>query len=111
MPARSGGMIGNEMKPADCRTMSEVRHGIDRLDEHVVALLAERFRYIKAAARIKQDRGTIRDEGRKAEVIANARRIAAREGAPVDAIAEIYDRLVERSISFELEQFDRTRGP
>jgi isochorismate pyruvate lyase len=89
--------------------MAEVRNGIDRLDEQIVALLAERFRYMEAAARIKQDRGAVRDERRKAEVIANARRIAGEGGAPADAIEDIYERLVERSISYEFEQFDRNR--
>lgn len=99
------------MKPADCRTMAEVRHGIDRLDEQIVALLAERFRYMDAAARIKQDRGAVRDERRKAEVIANVGRIAAEERVPVETIQEIYDRLVESSISYEFEQFDAARAP
>jgi isochorismate pyruvate lyase len=99
------------MKPADCRSMAEVRHGIDRLDEQIVPLLAERLRYMEAAARIKQDRGAVRDERRKAEVIANARRVAAEEGVPVQAIGEIYERLVESSISYEFEQFDRARAP
>ena len=98
------------MKPADCRTMAEVRHGIDRLDEQIVALLAERFRYMDAAARIKQDRGAVRDERRKAEVIANVGRIAAEERVPVEAFQEIYERLVESSISYEFEQFDEARG-
>ncbi len=98
------------MRPCDCRTMAQVRHGVDRLDEQIVALLAERFRYMEAAARIKQDRGAVRDEGRKAEVIANARRVAAEESVPVEPIEEIYERLVESSISYELEQFDATRG-
>ena len=70
------------MKPADCRTMAEVRHGVDRLDERIVALLAERFRYMDAAARIKPDREAVRDERRKAEVIAKARATAVREDAP-----------------------------
>ena len=90
--------------------MAEVRHGIDRLDEQIVALLAERFRYIEAAARLKQDRGAVRDEGRKAKVIANAKRVAAEEGVPVQAIHEIYERLVESSISYEFDQFDKARA-
>jgi len=108
---KRGGMTGKRMKPADCRTMAEVRHGIDRLDEQIVALLAERFRYMEAAARIKQDRGAVRDERRKAEVIANARRIAAEEGVPVEAIEGIYERLVESSICYEFEQFDAIHDP
>ena len=98
------------MMPADCRTMAEVRRGIDRLDEQIVTLLAERFRYMDAAARIKQDRGAVRDEERKAEVIANARRIAAEERVPVKAVEEIYERLVESSISYEFERFDASRA-
>ena len=99
------------MKPADCRSMAEVRHGIDRLDEQIVALLAERFRYMEAAARIKQDRSAVRDERRKAEVIANVRRGAAEESIAVEAIQEIYERLVESSIRYEFEKFDAIRGP
>ena len=42
--------------------MAEVRHGVDRLDEDIVRLLGERFRYMDAAARIKPDRAAVRDE-------------------------------------------------
>ena len=78
-------MDEERVKPADCRTMAEVRHGVDRLDEAIVALLAERFRYMDAAARIKPARGHVRDEARKAEVIGNAVRVAHAEGAPAPA--------------------------
>ena len=37
---------------ADCTDMSQVRAAIDALDTLVVTLLAERMRYIEAAARI-----------------------------------------------------------
>jgi isochorismate pyruvate lyase len=90
--------------------MAEVRHGIDRLDEQIVALLAERFRYMDAAARIKQERGTVRDEARKAEVISNAKRFAGDSAIPVAVIEEIYERLVEGSIAYELKQFDELRA-
>ena len=94
------------MKPDQCTTMAEVRQGVDRLDEQIVALLAERFRYMGAAARIKPDRALVRDEERKARVIGNAERIAAGEGAPVAAVAALYESLVESSIAYEFERFD-----
>lgn len=103
-------MTTQRVKPADCRNMAEVRHGIDRLDEQIVALIGERFRYMDAAARIKPDRAAVRDEVRKAEVIGNARRNAAGEGVPVQLIEALYDRLVEGSIAYEFERFDATRG-
>lgn len=86
--------------------MGEVRAGVDALDRELVALLACRFRYMDAAARIKPERGQVRDEARKAEVIANARLAAQAEGAPADAIAALWEQLVEASISYELARFD-----
>lgn len=103
-------MAEDRVRPADCRTMAEVRHGVDRLDERILALIGERFRYMDAAARIKPDRGAVRDEARKAEVIANAARLAEGEGVPPAVAAELYERLVEGSIAYELKRFDQTRG-
>ena len=97
------------MKPADCRTMAEVRHGVDRLDERIVAVLAERFRYMDAAARIKPDREAVRDERRKAEVISKARAAAEREDAPAERVASLYDALIESSIAYEFDRYDATR--
>lgn len=92
-----------------CRSMAEVRDGIDRLDREIVALLGERFRYIEAAARIKQDIEAIRDEARIDEVIANVRVFAEEEGVPPDIAAELYRMLIEASVSYELDKF-ATRG-
>ena len=99
-------MSDGRVKPDQCATMAEVRQGVDRLDEQIVALLAERFRYMDAAARIKPDRALVRDEERKAQVIGNVERIATVEGAPVAAVAALYESLVESSIAYELERFD-----
>lgn len=96
--------------PEDCTDMTEVRRGVDAADRELMALLARRFGYIRAAARIKQSRSTVRNEARKAEVIANARADAAERGLPADALAEIWDRLVETSIAYEAEEWDRLRA-
>ena len=97
-------------KPDACRTMAEVREGIDWLDEQIVALIGERFRYMDAAARIKQQRASVRDEVRKAQVIAHVKREAAQAGVPVELIADLYERLVEGSIAYEFERFDTMRA-
>lgn len=91
---------------ADCTTMVEVRAGVDALDAELVALLAKRFAYMAAAARIKDTRGAVRDDARKAQVIANVRAHARSHGIPEDALAELWNRLVEASIAYELELFD-----
>ena len=58
-------------------------------------------------ARIKPERGAVRDEARKAQVIANARAAAEAAGIPGAAVADLWDRLVEASIAYEFEAFDR----
>jgi isochorismate pyruvate lyase len=102
-------MLDERTPPAECATMKEVRFGVDRLDEAIVALIGERFRYMDAAARIKPERGAVRDEGRKAEVLANVSNLATVHGVPEAAVAELYERLVEASIAYELDRFDALR--
>ena len=100
-----------DVKPADqCTSMMDVRAGVDALDRELIALLARRFAYMRAAARIKAERSMVRDDDRKAEVIANARSEAARHGAPEEVIGDLWDRLVEASIAYELEIFDELRA-
>jgi isochorismate pyruvate lyase len=93
--------------PFQCTTMAEVRAGVDQVDRELVALLARRFGYMDAAARIKPAREAVRDEARKAEVIANVRAAARVAGVPEDAVADLWERLVEASIAYELDAFDR----
>jgi isochorismate pyruvate lyase len=106
---RALGMADTPLAPDDCQTMPEVRAGIDALDADLVAMLASRFAYMRAAARIKPSRDAVRDEARKAEVIANAVARAGVEGAPADLIARLWDDLVEASIAYELSEWDRRR--
>lgn len=98
----------SEILPSpDCTTMAEVRAGVDQIDRELIALLARRFGYMDAAARIKPARGAVRDAARKAQVIANARAAAVAAGLPGDAVAELWERLVEASIAYELDAFDQ----
>jgi isochorismate pyruvate lyase len=95
--------------PADCRTMAEVRAGVDALDRALAAMLAERQRYMDAAARIKPDRGHVRDEARIEDVIAKVRVAAAAEGLSAEIAEPVWRTLVDRCIAYEFEVFDRLR--
>ena len=93
--------------PKTCQTMTEVRAGVDAVDRAMVALLVRRFGYMDAAARIKPARAMVRDEARKAQVIANVRAAARAGGIPQDAIGALWEQLVEASIAYELEAYDK----
>jgi isochorismate pyruvate lyase len=49
----------------------------------------------------------VRDEARKTQVIENARAEAVRLGLPDAAIADLWEGLVEASIAYELNAFNR----
>ena len=97
-------------QPDECRDMTEVRAGVDATDRELMALLDRRFGYMRAAARIKPDRGVVRDEKRKSAVIDAARADARQRGLPDEAIGMLWEQLVEASIAYELEEWDRTRA-
>ncbi len=97
------------LSPDDCQTMIDVRAGVDATDAELVALLVRRFGYMRAAARIKPDRTAVRDEARKAQVIANVRIHAATAGLPPERLSAVWEELVEQSIAYELDIWDDTR--
>lgn len=103
-------MMQTPKMPEDCQTMIDVRQGVDALDRELVALLAKRFGYMRAAARIKPTRDAVRDEDRKASVIAAAVNEAEAAGIPANVIADIWERLVEGSIAYEMDEWDRIRA-
>ena len=94
----------------DCQTMQEVRAGVDALDRELVALVAQRARYMEAAARIKPSREVVRDEWRINDVIAKVSTEAKNCGLAVEIAEPVWRELVERSIAYEFSVWDATRS-
>jgi isochorismate pyruvate lyase len=65
---------------------------------------------MEAAARIKPSRDQVRDEARKADVLAKVDAAADEAGLDRELLARIYEDLIEASIAYEFEEFDRIRG-
>lgn len=102
-------MTSDRLPPSDCTTMTDVRQGVDELDRALVALLAERQRYMDAAARIKPDRNGVRDVPRIEDVVAKVKTEAQKVGLS-PAIAEpVWRLLIDRSIAYELSVWDQSR--
>ncbi len=88
--------------PQDCSTMSELRAEIDRVDELLVGLFAERSRYIDRAVVLKSGLDLpARIEARVEEVIANVRRHALAHNLPPDLVEKLWRRLIDWSIARE----------
>jgi isochorismate pyruvate lyase len=102
--------IDDRPAPERCRTMPEVRVGVDALDRALVTLLAERQRYMDAAARIKGDRGVVHDRARIEDVVAKVKG-AARHAGLSEAIAEpVWRTLIDRCIAYEFGVWDKLRA-
>jgi isochorismate pyruvate lyase len=96
--------------PADCETMLDVRKGVDALDRALVLLLAERQRYMDAAARIKGERAAVHDQARIEDVVTKVK-AAAREAGLSEEIAEpVWRTLIDRCIAHEFVVWDQLRG-
>jgi isochorismate pyruvate lyase len=98
------------LDPSACTTMAEVRAGVDDVDRRIVELLKRRFGYMDAAARIKPDREAVRDEWRKADVLAKVDAAAVQLGVDPSLMARLYEDLIETSIAHEFDEYDRRRA-
>ena len=98
------------IEPTKCTTMAQVRHGVDETDRQLMQLLDKRFAYMRAAARIKPDRASVRDEDRKTEVVRNATADAQARELPAAKIGDLWDLLVEISIAYEMQIWDAQKG-
>jgi len=97
--------------------LNGVRAQIDRLDEEIVKLLAERAMYVKDAARFKRDAFQVSAPARQAEVYARVRALAQRHnpdfnggfaGLP-EVVEAAYRALVAAFIACEQQYFGETR--
>ncbi len=96
--------------PEACETMVQVRQGVDALDRALVTLLAERQRYMNAAARIKPSRDVVHDDARIEDVVAKVLAAAGPAGLSPKIAEPVWRTLIDRCIAHEFEAFDRSRG-
>ena len=102
--------VDPRVDPAECQSMTEVRQGVDALDRALVALLAERQRYMDAAARIKPDRDAVFDQARIDDVVAKVLVSAEAHNLSPDIAEPVWRLLIDRCIAHEFATYDRTRS-
>ena len=90
-----------------CADLGEVRTNIDRLDEQIATLLAERSRYVAEAARFKPTEDAVVVPERVEAVVAHARTVAERQGAEPGLLEAIYRPMVAAFIAFERTEWRR----
>lgn len=87
--------------PADCESKEDVRVEIDRIDQALLALFAERHRYVTRMAQIKTDPHEAFDPTRIESIIAKQRGRAAELDLDEDQAELIWRTLIGWNINYE----------
>ncbi len=83
-------------------TLDDLRHDIDRVDEVLVRLLNERARVACEIGRIKKEMGIeIYQPDREKQVIAHVRGVAVEGPLGPDAIARLFERIIDEARRLE----------
>ena len=91
-------------KSADCNSMDELRHQIDKLDVKIIELLANRSEFIDRATELKKSNGMpARIPERIESVVSNARNAAEELDLDADLVEKIWRILIDWSIQREAE--------
>ncbi|RMT86862.1 hypothetical protein ALP39_02427 [Pseudomonas marginalis pv. marginalis] len=88
----------------NCNTLEEVRDNIDRLDQQIVSLLAERGGYVSQAARFKKDADAVKAPQRVEQVIAKVRDLSHTLGANPEVTEQVYRAMISAFIQQELAE-------
>ena len=85
-----------------CASLREVRDNIDRIDRAIIALMAERGKYVAEAGRFKADPAAVSAPARVEAIIAKVRTIAREDG-----LAETSPRRAYRAMIAAFEDYER----
>jgi len=92
--------------PHECATLDEIRAGMDAIDREIVALIARRVAYVRAAAKFKTSSANVAAPERVAAVLETRRAWAEEAGLDGDVVHGIYRELVRYCVSEEHKQWE-----
>lgn len=94
-------------KMIKCDSLEEVRKQIDRIDEEIVKLIAERGKYVMQVVSFKNEEEGVRVPAREAAVIQKVRNRAEEYGADPDMMEALYREMIARFVDLEIEELRR----
>lgn len=95
----------NQINPAECTGMEDIRREIDALDQVVIQLLGRRFQYVLAASKFKTSAASVRAPDRFNAMLMTRREWAKEAGLSPDAIEMMFRELVTHFIAEEMKHW------
>ena len=98
------------METKKCSTLDEARDAIDKVDEEIVKLIAQRNDYIKQIAHFKTTIKEVKAEDRIADVISKVRQQAIELDLSPNLINDLYVRMIDGMVESEIAEFRNAKG-
>ncbi len=92
------------LKPQDCASMDDVRIELDRIDETLVELMAERFTYVDRAWQLKNSPDEAVVPWRIQQVVDRVREQAEQKGLPPELAESLWRQMIGWFIQYEEEK-------
>lgn len=89
----------------ECKDLEEVRSNIDRIDDEIIRLIAERTGYVKQAAKFKTSADGVKAPDRVEAVIRKVRERAEKYGADADMAESLYREMIARFVDMEVSEY------
>ena len=102
-------MDQSPVPPERCTNLDEIRAGMDAIDREMIALMARRVAYVRAAAAFKTSSANVAAPERVAAVLQTRRKWAEEAGLSGDVVEGLYRELVAYCVSEEHKQWVATR--
>ncbi|MHC1558721.1 chorismate mutase [Actinomycetospora sp. C-140] len=92
-------------------TLDDVRAAIDRIDDQIVALLAQRQRQVHAAAGFKHDDAAVAAPERRRALMARLNERAVEEGVDPEVVTATWTAMVDAFVALELRDVHGRQAP
>lgn len=92
-----------------CNSLEEVRANIDRIDDEIIKLIAERGTYVTQASAFKKNEAAVKAPNRVEAVIAKVRSKAKEYTANPDMVEVLYREMISLFIKMELEEYTKKK--
>ncbi|TCP54610.1 isochorismate pyruvate lyase [Tumebacillus sp. BK434] len=93
----------------DCVSIEEVRDCIDRIDDQVVRLLAERSHYVRLAMKFKKDASEANVPSRNQEILARVQQLSAAYDMDPGITKAVYRTMIEQFIHMQQQELSTQR--
>jgi isochorismate pyruvate lyase len=90
-----------------CASLGEVRENIDRIDQQIIQLMAERGKYVGEAGRFKADPAAVSAPARVEAILAKVRRIAQENGLSEAVAEQTYRAMIAAFEDYERDEWTR----